>query len=255
MSGATGTLRKLRELVGACEQAGWDGTENDAVLNGGREALADLEIVLVEATGEPTRDLHHLTFTQLRDINVRRCLKWQPAGLNDWSLDDWLVAIGGEVGEALNLVKKLNRERDGLVGNEAGHDQLIAMLADEIADAVIYLDLAMASESIELAGDPAADTFADLRSFQRAWPLPDFPSSAGRKALVALGAISLQADRFARGGELSYDKLFASAFALLCHLDELAMLAGIDLGAAVARKFNATSAKRCFPERLPEAAS
>lgn len=40
------TLRKLRELVGACEKAGWDGTENEEVLNGGREALADLEVVL-----------------------------------------------------------------------------------------------------------------------------------------------------------------------------------------------------------------
>jgi hypothetical protein len=42
-------LRALRDLVGAAEQAGWDTTENKAVLDNGREALADLEVVMADA--------------------------------------------------------------------------------------------------------------------------------------------------------------------------------------------------------------
>lgn len=77
------------------------------------------------------------------------------------------------MGEALNVVKKLNRERDGIVGNSVSEAELRQQLADELADVAIYLDIMAASE-------------------------------------------------------------------------------GIDLGVAIARKFNATSVKVGFPDRLPD---
>jgi len=71
--------------------------------------------------------------------------------LNEWSLSDWAVATAGEMGEALNLVKKLNRERDGIVGNSLTTNELKSKLADELADVAIYLDIMAASEGIDLA--------------------------------------------------------------------------------------------------------
>lgn len=61
--------------------------------------------------------------------------------LNDWSLSDWMTALVGEVGEAANIVKKLNRYRDGIAGNSEAEAELNAKLVRELADAYVYLDL------------------------------------------------------------------------------------------------------------------
>lgn len=52
-----------------------------------------------------------------------------------------MTALAGEVGEAANVIKKLNRVRDGMPGNRETPQQLWSMLADELADIAIYLDL------------------------------------------------------------------------------------------------------------------
>ena len=61
--------------------------------------------------------------------------------LGSWSLSDWMTATVGELGEAANVIKKINRVRDGVPGNSETPEQLRAMLAKELADASIYLDL------------------------------------------------------------------------------------------------------------------
>lgn len=75
--------------------------------------------------------------------NRRRCES--PNGFNhkldSWSLSDWITATVGELGEAANIVKKLNRVRDVIPGNSETPEELRAMLAEEIADTAIYLDL------------------------------------------------------------------------------------------------------------------
>ena len=87
-------------------------------------------------------------------MNHSRCLRWHPKGLQSWSASDWLIACLGELGEAANVVKKMNRIRDGLIGNR-GADQdpevLRAKLADELADTFIYLDLVATAQGINLA--------------------------------------------------------------------------------------------------------
>jgi NTP pyrophosphatase (non-canonical NTP hydrolase) len=78
-----------------------------------------------------------------------------PAGFNhqleDWSLSDWMTATLGELGEAANFAKKLNRVRDGIPGNDESPEQLRLKLADEIADTFIYLDLLAQSQGWDLA--------------------------------------------------------------------------------------------------------
>lgn len=62
------------------------------------------------------RDLHDLTLAELRQANLARNDRWHPGqGVGGWSLSDWFTAAMGELGEAANVAKKLNRERDGAV--------------------------------------------------------------------------------------------------------------------------------------------
>lgn len=71
--------------------------------------------------------------------------------LEAWSLSDWFTAVTGELGEAANIAKKLNRVRDGIPGNRQTPEELRARLASELADAFIYLDLLAQSQGIDLA--------------------------------------------------------------------------------------------------------
>lgn len=72
--------------------------------------------------------------------------------LHSWSESDWLVAILGELGEAANIQKKLNRVRDGIPGNKETKEQLERKLALELADVYIYFDLYVQSIGVNLAG-------------------------------------------------------------------------------------------------------
>lgn len=85
-----------------------------------------------------------------------------PNGFNhplaSWSLSDWMTATVGELGEAANIVKKLNRVRDGIKGNKEPKAVLRVKLARELADTFIYLDLMCQREGIVLA-DAVRETF------------------------------------------------------------------------------------------------
>ena len=83
----------------------------------------------------------HASIPHISVTNFARALRWHPQGLESWSLSDWYTALAGECGELGNVVKKLNRVRDGLVGNKETTDQLLGQLRDEAADVFIYLDL------------------------------------------------------------------------------------------------------------------
>ena len=87
--------------------------------------------------------------------NLARCTN--PEGFNhplaSWSLSDWMTATVGELGEAANVLKKLNRVRDGVPGNTETPDQLREQFAHELADTFIYLDLLAQAAGVDL---PAA---------------------------------------------------------------------------------------------------
>lgn len=94
----------------------------------------------------------NLSFAQLRAANATRVKHWHgEKGVAAWSNSDWAVATAGEIGEACNIVKKLNRVRDGITGNTIEREELQIMLAMEMADVAIYLDLWAQHNLIDLA--------------------------------------------------------------------------------------------------------
>jgi NTP pyrophosphatase (non-canonical NTP hydrolase) len=80
----------------------------------------------------------------LRSANLARQAEWDPS--NSISLSYRGNELAGEVGEACNVIKKLDRERMGIRGSKATREQL----AEELADAIICVDLIAAAEGIDL---------------------------------------------------------------------------------------------------------
>ncbi len=129
-------------------------------INSTADLLADLKrcdpIILAELMQcEAERDklAAENSFTIAKFSRANRTRSESPQGFNhsldSWSLSDWFVAVMGELGEAANIAKKLNRVRDGIPGNKETEAELRAMLADELADADIYLDLLFQSQGID----------------------------------------------------------------------------------------------------------
>lgn len=90
------------------------------------------------------------------DVNFARCTASDGFGhpLDSWSIAEWTNAAAGEMGEACNLAKKLLRHRDKVAGNKKAEDQDVESLkrrcAEELADVVIYADLAMQALGYDL---------------------------------------------------------------------------------------------------------
>ena len=93
-----------------------------------------------------------MDFKDFSAFNRRRCEAKSGFNhrLDGWTLSDWMTAVLGELGEAANIAKKLNRVRDGIPGNTETPEQLQCALADELADTFIYLDLLAQSQGIVL---------------------------------------------------------------------------------------------------------
>lgn len=107
----------------------------------------------IEAMRENGRfpDIQPGDFMERLNIQNRsRGKRWHPSGLVSWSLSDWFTAMAGEVGELGNVVKKLNRARDGLAGNKESVGELSQMLWKEAADILIYLELFCQVAGIDL---------------------------------------------------------------------------------------------------------
>ena len=83
-------------------------------------------------------------YSNLRDANAARQKEWDKD--NNITLSYRGNEMAGEVGEACNIIKKLERERLGVRGSRATREQL----AEELADVVICADLIAMSEGINL---------------------------------------------------------------------------------------------------------
>jgi len=91
-----------------------------------------------------------LTFGQLSKANAARLPLFknrrgepahsQPDG-SDWNIAEWTNAIAGEVGEACNLAKKIQRGDFGAPG-DLHYQVALHELAKELADVVTYADIA-----------------------------------------------------------------------------------------------------------------
>lgn len=101
-----------------------------------------------------------MTFGQFSDANRKRCESPQGFShpLSGWSTSDWMTALVGEVGEAANVVKKLNRYRDGVPGNKLSEPELRNQLRKELGDVFVYLDLMAQALGFNIA-DAAVEVF------------------------------------------------------------------------------------------------
>ena len=98
----------------------------------------------------PPPPLPLLTFDYLRKVNAERCEAWNPD--RTWEPADYMIELIGEVGEAANLLKKLKRIEDNLIGNHPDEETTLrAQLLDEIGDVQICLDLLANALGIDLA--------------------------------------------------------------------------------------------------------
>lgn len=91
------------------------------------------------------------TFETLREANAARQAEWD-AG-NQLTLAYRGNEMAGEVGEACNVIKKLERERLGIKGSRA----TLGQLAEELADVVICADLIAMAAGIDLDAAVAAE--------------------------------------------------------------------------------------------------
>lgn len=100
--------------------------------------------------------MRDLTFRALREANVARLPHFRdrqgrlchPTGTGlpsgyDWALSQWANAVCGELGEAANLIKKI--ERGDYTLSHAQED-----LADELCDVITYVDLLAYRAGIDL---------------------------------------------------------------------------------------------------------
>lgn len=80
----------------------------------------------------------------LRAANLARQAEWDAGNQIDLSYRG--NELAGEVGEACNVIKKLERERMGIRGSR----DTIGHLAEELADVVICVDLICMAAGIDL---------------------------------------------------------------------------------------------------------
>lgn len=177
-------------------------------------------------------------FNTLRAANTVRQLEWDPnsqiTGLYR------AVELAGEVGEACNIVKKLERERLGLPGSRGHVDDL----GDELADVFICIDLLAAG--YRLVG---------FYEEQRA-DFNGFPWDALYAAGKLVGAVGVAVDAVT-SNDNGVDPHKINLAILFEKLREANMWAkfiafkyGIDPDFRVMNKFNATSEKVGLETRL-----
>lgn len=111
-----------------------------------------------------------ISFETVHETNLARCKRWHPGFPNDgWTGADWSNAVAGEVGELCNVVKKLRRSDMGIVGKaDSDRATLMAMLANEMADVFLYLDLLSSFYGVHLPSAIAGKF--DAVSRREGWP-------------------------------------------------------------------------------------
>lgn len=86
-----------------------------------------------------------MEFKTLREANLLRQEEWVTSD-EKLSITFKATELAGEVGEACNIVKKLERKRLGIATSEAS----LLDLAEELADVMICVDLLAAETGIDL---------------------------------------------------------------------------------------------------------
>ncbi len=164
-------------------------------------------------------------YTNLRVANNARQLEWDRG--NQVDLDWRLNELAGEVGEVCNVLKKLHRERLRISGSRADRQ----MLADELADCAICLDLALMTANLPPVN---MDLHARTRKTMTVTPLTVLGTELFRSTAFFIGCTVA-----GHVADTVYERL-----------QVIADREGINLGIAIAAKFNETSEKMHLKTRL-----
>ncbi len=169
-----------------------------------------------------------MNMTALHKANVARDKEWNPESTLD--LDFWGIELAGEIGEACNVIKKIERERLGLRGSRA----TLQDLADELADGIICVDLIACHIGTLL--NPGSLPFMTVNG--------NSLTKLGNEMAAVAGMINhiiVNND----------GAMISSMLCILVHrIEAIAETQGIDLDAAVRNKFNMTSEKYKLKTRM-----
>lgn len=124
----------------------------------------------------------------LRAANIARQAEWCPDQVPDLSFRG--NELGGECGEAQNVIKKLERERHGWAGSRASVDHL----AQELADVIICCDLVAQQVGIDLWQAVVAKFNATsvARGLATVMPATLPPTTPAALDLIRLGARAMR---------------------------------------------------------------
>lgn len=173
----------------------------------------------------------------LRDANCARQLEWDAKG--ETSLAFFGNELGGEVGEALNVLKKLERERMGIRGSRAS----VSDLAEELADCVVVMDLIGIKAEIPFRTDTAQFEAPKMS-----------PVLLGCQLVVGVGRVCnkiIEMETTGRDCSRS-DSLGLRLDDCMAVINRIANGVGIDVMSSVSRKFNLTSKKYGLTTRMEE---
>lgn len=133
----------------------------------------------------PLLTLHELLQASVRRLPHFKNAKGKPAHTkpdgSDWSLNDWMTAACGELGEAANIAKKIRR--GDFEGSEATGT---ALLGQELADAVCYIVLAAFRAQVCLTSaiaDKWNAVSAELCYPHKLTPIPPLTNDLAAKGL------------------------------------------------------------------------
>lgn len=131
----------------------------------------------------------------LREANIARQAEWDPS--DKITLAFRGNELGGECGEAQNIIKKLERERLGIRGSRADRSQL----AEELADVVICADVIAMAEGIDLDHAVASKFNATSEHNRLETRLQIEPTWPRHRLRIDLAGVSATAIDYLRGVE------------------------------------------------------
>lgn len=179
------------------------------------------------------------TYDTLRLANIARQAEWDTG--KKLSLNFKVIELGGEVGEALNCLKKLEREALGLVGSRT----TISDAAMELADVVICADLIGLHIDQPIRTEPMVQYAPAVKSS------PTIMSFLGTEMMKEVGKVADCAYMHQHHGEsppqiaLALNRLIVVVNRAFANLGS-----GVHSGLAVQTKFNQTSEKNNLKTRL-----
>lgn len=182
-----------------------------------------------------------IDFKQLRIANLARQAEWP--GNEQADLAFRALEVADEAGELMGAIKKVARAQRGIAGSTLS----LQDVADEMGDTVISLDLLAIEMGFDLDA-PVQNPCSSVPLLEQALNLDAVVGDLSG-AVVEFLIASTGKDSTVEEAHVVFEGLHRSIFWVMC----IAQALGVDLGAAIAAKFNATSKKYGLATRFQTA--